>query len=144
MLRPTSSIVRNAVFNILNDLSGKNFLDLFCGTGQMGITAEEKGAEVVYVDINYRNIIKLKHKVKGKLIKADALKFLKRFKGYFDIIYADPPYNYKFYGKLIELALLKLKEGGIFILEHDKRKKFEADSEKRYGDTVISLWFKDA
>lgn len=142
-LRPTSSLVRDAVFNMLGNISDKLFLDLFCGTGQMGITAERKGAKVVYVDIKDRNIRNLKGKVRGRLVRKDALRFLKNWEGKFDIIYADPPYNYKHYEKLIDLSLSKLKEGGVFILEHDKRRRFNAYKERRYGDTVLSIWVKD-
>ncbi len=142
-LRPTSSLVKNALFNILGNISGKEFLDLFCGTGQIGMEAEKRGAKVVYVDISRKNIDRLKGKVKGKLVKSDAINFLKKYKGNFDIIFADPPYGYEYYDKLIYFCLDKLKSDGIFILEHDKRIKFDADNTRQYGDTVLSFWIKD-
>ena len=48
-IRPTSDLVKQAVFNILGDIEGLIFFDLFAGTGQMGIAAEERGAEVIFV-----------------------------------------------------------------------------------------------
>ncbi len=142
-LRPTSSIVKNALFNIVGDIRGKKFLDLFCGTGQIGKKAEELGADVTFVDISWVNIKNLKGKVKGKLVKGDALSFLKRDKSTYHIIFADPPYDYSGYAELIDLALSRLEKGGLFILEHDKRKYFDADKRKVYGDTALSVWIKD-
>jgi len=141
-LRPTSSVVKNALFNIIGDIKGKKFLDLFCGTGQIGLKAEEKGADVTFVDIDWRNIRKLREKVKGKVVRAEALSFLRKDKSAYGVIFADPPYNYDRYDELIYLALTRLEKDGLFILEHDKRKSFDADKIKIYGDTALSIWIK--
>jgi len=147
--RPTSAKVRQALFNILFDISGESFLDLFAGTGQVGITALEKGADYVcFVEKNRKRLEEIKKRLQGKsgkwkVINQDALRFLKNYTGEaFDIIFADPPYDYKDYNKLIELSLKNLQEGGVFILEHRADKNFGADKEKRYGDTVLSFWRK--
>ncbi|WP_029522040.1 RsmD family RNA methyltransferase [Persephonella sp. KM09-Lau-8] len=148
-LRPTSSKVRQALFNILYDVSGERFLDLFAGTGEIGITALKKGAEFVYfVEKNRKRAEEIKRKAlkfskNFKVVPVDALKFLKTYKDQpFDIIFADPPYNYKEYDKLIDMALKKLADGGVFILEHRSDKHFGADEERKYGDTVLSFWRK--
>ncbi|WP_297454586.1 RsmD family RNA methyltransferase [Persephonella sp.] len=148
-LRPTSSKVRQALFNILYDVSGERFLDLFAGTGEIGITALKKGAEFVYfVEKNRKRAEDIKKKASKfsknfKVVPVDALKFLKTYKDQpFDIIFADPPYNYKDYDKLIDMALKKLADGGVFILEHRSNKHFGADEERKYGDTVLSFWRK--
>lgn len=146
-LRPTSSKVRQALFNILFDISDLNFLDLFAGTGEIGLTAIKKGAkQVTFVEIEKRRCADIKKKApkNSKVICSDALKFLRNYKGKpFDIIFADPPYNYKFYKELIKEALKHLSEGGIFILEHRADKHFDADEERKYGDTVLSFWRKE-
>ncbi len=86
----------------------------------------------------------IKKKTKsGKVITADALSFLRKGKEKFHIIFADPPYAYDKYDKLIDLALSRLEEGGVFILEHDKRRSFNAPEERKYGDTVLSIWVKE-
>lgn len=143
-LRPTSSKVRQALFNILYDVSGLSFLDLFAGTGEVGLTAFKKGAkDITFVELDKRRCFDLKKKApkNSKVICGDALKFLKNYKGEeFDIIFADPPYNYKFYDELIKQALKKLSEGGVFILEHRSDKHFNADEERKYGDTILSFW----
>ncbi len=148
-LRPTSNLVRQALFNILYDISDTYFADLFAGTGEIGITALKKGSRyVVFVEKNKKRANEIKRKAlkvskNFKVIPTDALKFLKTYKGEpFDIIFADPPYNYKQYNQLIELSLKHLKKGGIFILEHRADKTFGADEERRYGDTVLSFWRK--
>ncbi|GAB6066341.1 16S rRNA (guanine(966)-N(2))-methyltransferase RsmD [Aquifex pyrophilus] len=143
-MRPTQSIVKNAIFNILGDISGLRFLDLFAGTGQIGLEAERRGADVVFVEKNRKLAEEIKKKTKkGKVVVGDALSFLRRTKEKFHVIFADPPYAYDKYDELIRLALSRLEEGGVFILEHDKRKSFNAPEERRYGDTVLSIWVKE-
>jgi 16S rRNA (guanine(966)-N(2))-methyltransferase RsmD len=143
-LRPTSNKVRQALFNILYDVSGLDFLDLFAGTGEVGLTALKKGANfVVFVEIEKRRCSDIRKKIpkNSKVFCSDALKFLRNYKGKpFDIIFADPPYNYKFYKELINEALKHLSNGGIFILEHRADKHFGADEERKYGDTILSFW----
>jgi len=141
-LRPTSSLVKSALFNILGDLSGLTFVDLFAGTGGVGLEAERRGANVIYVEKDPRRSAELRGKVKGKVVRGDSLRFLKTFKEEADVIFADPPYSFKDYDKLISLALERLSAEGIFILEHDKRRNFSCDQRRVYGDTVISIWRK--
>ncbi|HAV39979.1 MAG: RsmD family RNA methyltransferase [Aquificota bacterium] len=141
-IRPTSDLVKQAVFNILGDIEGLIFFDLFAGTGQMGIAAEERGAEVIFVEKNPKIAGKIRQKSKGKVIIDDVLKFLEHTEHRADVIFADPPYDYEFYDKLIELAIKNLQEGGIFILEHSKKLDFSAEKKKIYGDTALSIWRK--
>ena len=148
-IRPTSNLVKQALFNILYDVSDLNFADLFAGTGEIGITALKKGAnQVIFVEKDKKRATDIKKKIQSlngnfKVFSYDVLKFLKNHKGEpFDVIFADPPYNYKKYKELIELSLKNLKEDGIFILEHRKDKHFNPDEERQYGDTVLSIWRK--
>jgi len=148
-LRPTSSKVKLAIFNILYDVSDKTFLDLFAGTGEIGLTALKKGAEhSTFVELNKKRANDIKKRVSKEfsnfaVIPTDSLKFLKKTDKKFDIIFADPPYNYKSYELLIEEALKKLSDGGVFILEHKADKTFNADKTKKYGDTKLSIWYKE-
>ena len=143
-LRPTSSLVKNALFNILGDIEGLYFVDLFAGTGQVGLEAERRGARVIYVEKDPKRVEEIKKRAKGKVIRGDVLKVLERLEEQPDIIFADPPYNFDMYKALIEKSVRALSPGGLFILEHDKRKSFDADEERRYGDTVLSFWRKVA
>jgi len=142
-LRPTSSIVKNALFNILGDIEDLVFLDLFAGTGQIGLEAERRGANVIYVEKSSKLADSIRKKAKGKVIRGDVLRLIDRIEPRPDIIFADPPYNFEHYKLLIDKALRVLKPGGVFILEHDKRRSFGADEERTYGDTVISIWRKE-
>ena len=154
-LRPTSNLVKQAIFNILYTVKDKDFLDLFAGTGQIGSAALEKGANSVsFVDIERERINRIKEKLKNKknvkFITKDALKYQKEQpEETFDIIFADPPYDYKLYDKLIRESLRVLKAGGTLIVEH----KFKNDlshieqefykESRKYGDTAISFWRKE-
>lgn len=142
-MRPTPSLVKNALFNILGDISGLIFLDLFAGTGQIGLEAQRRGARVIFVEKNPKRVQDIKKKTTSKVVKADAVEFLRRFKGKAHIIFADPPYNFDRYEDLIREALKVLDEGGVFILEHFKKVSFEAQEERKYGDTVLSFWRKE-
>ncbi len=135
-------MVKNALFNILGDIEGLRFIDLFAGTGQIGMEALRRGAKVVFVEKNPRLAREIKEKTQAKVITGDALKALGRI-GEADIVFADPPYSYQSYPQLINKALSVLSCGGIFILEHDKRKEFGAKQVRRYGDTRLSLWIKE-
>ncbi len=141
-LRPTSSIVKNALFNILGDLEGLDFVDLFAGTGQVGLEAERRGANVTFVEKNPRLAREIKKRSKGKVITGDVMKVLGKLKA--DIVFADPPYSFEAYETLIKRATDALRPGGIFILEHDRRRSFGAPEERTYGDTVLSMWRKEA
>lgn len=145
-LRPTKSIVKNAIFNILGDVSELKFLDLFAGTGQIGLEAEKRGAKVTFVEKNRKFAQEIKKKTKsGKVITGDAFKFLENTQEKFHVIFADPPYllSDKDYERLIKLALSKLEDGGVFILEHEKKRRFNAPEERQYSDTLLSIWPKE-
>lgn len=142
-VRPTSELVKQAVFNMLGDIDGCIFFDLFAGTGQMGMWAEKQGAQVIFVEKNPKIAARIREKTEGNVFIMDALKFLELTDSYADIIFADPPYSYEKYEVLIDLCLKKLTEGGIFILEHSSKLDFGAPKKKIYGDTALSLWRKE-
>ena len=141
-LRPTSSIVKNALFNILGDIEGLTFLDLFAGTGQIGLEAERRGAKVLFVEKNQKFAEEISRKAQGRVLRGDVLKILGKLREEPEIIFADPPYSFEQYKELIKRSMSLLAIGGVFILEHDKRQSFGAHEERRYGDTVLSLWRK--
>ncbi|MEC8767762.1 MAG: 16S rRNA (guanine(966)-N(2))-methyltransferase RsmD, partial [Actinomycetota bacterium] len=104
-IRPTKDRVKEAIFNSLHSyglVNDKSFLDLFSGTGSLGIEALSRGANsVVFVDNNQEaidcitlNVKKLNYGSVSKILKTDALNFLKK-EEYFDIALIDPPYKYE-------------------------------------------------
>ena len=101
LTRPTADRVKEALFSIINfDLPGAAVLDLFGGTGQLGIEALSRGAKsAVFVDAREdacrlirENLKRTKLEGQGKAVRSDYLDYLKRTREKFDIILLDPPY----------------------------------------------------
>lgn len=158
-IRPTSDKVKGAIFNILSSVEDKKILDLFAGSGALGIEALSRGAqEVVFVDNSFssldlirKNLEKLGFEDKSKLIKKNVLRFLKgEFKGRFDLILADPPYGKGFCQRVLEILSEKevLNPVGVLVIEHHKKEKIEKLEnfillrERKYGDTLVSFFRK--
>ncbi len=161
-IRPTADRVKESVFNILGYcFEGTRVLDLFSGTGNLGIEAWSRGADsVVFVD-NNRNSLQLLEKNINKAgvsefvtaIHGDAEKIIKRLaqQGYkFNYIFCDPPYN-KGYANSILSTLDKndiLKCNGMIIMEHAKEELVDLTilnrlllfRKEQYGDTTISFF----
>lgn len=155
--RPTSDMVREALFNILYSVSNKTFLDLFGGTGAVGLEALSRGAkEVVIVDKNKEaiNIINKNVKACGEnnikvlnLDYLDALKKLNNLNSKFDVVFIDPPYSTDFAEKAIEFLINSnlIDENSIIVWEHDKTKltiNIEGSqiiAQKRYGIKYLTI-----
>ena len=99
--RPTTDRVKEALFSIINfDIPGAKVLDLFGGTGQLGIEALSRGAaSAVFVDAREEscrlireNLKRTKLEGEGKVVRSDYLEYLSRCREQFDIILLDPPY----------------------------------------------------
>jgi 16S rRNA (guanine(966)-N(2))-methyltransferase RsmD len=150
-LRPTTDMVRESLFNILSNrisFSGITAADLFCGTGSFGFECISRGAEsCVFVDKNtgyaLSNGEMLGVKDKCIFIKSDAIKFLSdEPENKFNIIFADPPYIYEKYEKLIDAAS---KHDTVFVLEHKSGERFTSHREnillqKKHGITEITIF----
>ena len=124
-IRPTADRVKESVFNIIQgDVEGRMCLDLFSGTGQMGIEALSRGAaSCTFVDAD-RDAVKLTKRnletvqLPGEVLRCDALRFLESGEKY-DLIFIDPPYHAGLYDKVLERikAFDKLHTGGIMVVE---------------------------
>jgi 16S rRNA (guanine966-N2)-methyltransferase len=158
-IRPTSDKVKGAIFNILSSVEDKKVLDLFAGSGALGIEALSRGAqEAVFVDNSFssldlirKNLEKLGFREKSSLIKKNVLRFLKgEAEGKFDLILADPPYGKGLCQKVLEILAEKdsLIADGVLVIEHHKKEKIEklgnfiSLQEKKYGDTLVSFFRK--
>lgn len=159
--RPTADRVKEAVFSILQfDLPGTKVLDLFGGTGQLGIEAISRGANcAVFVDFSEKacalikeNLRRCKMENEGRVVRCDYLEFLARNRDNFDIILLDPPYAEVF----LENAIKKiseidiLKSGGIIVAERPVEKPldvilpgFSRSKDYKYGKTIITVYRKD-
>ncbi len=143
--RPTLSKVRMALFNTLQsliDFKDSSFLDMFAGSGIMGLEALSRGFLKVTAIENNPKIFKVledNYKKIGEkqiLLKGDSLKVIP--KEYFDVVYIDPPY----YAGIYEQALLALPECNIVILEHTTEidfSNYELIKQKKYGDKFLTF-----
>ncbi len=159
--RPTTDRVKEAMFSILHfDLPGAEVLDLFGGTGQLGIEALSRGAaRTVFVDAAERacelireNLRRCKMEQEATVVRADYLQYLSRCREKFDIVLLDPPYAEVFLEnalkKLTEIDILK--SGGIIVAERPLGKElpavfagFSRSKDYKYGQTLVTLYRKD-
>ena len=157
-IRPTTDRVKEAVFNICQfDIEGRRVLDLFGGTGQLGIEAKSRGASEVDIVDDARDSIRLiRENVRAaglelRVVQADALAFL-RSCGSYDLIFIDPPYG----SGLAEKALAQIKafdilsNGGIIICETGAETSlpipqppYYLKKEYRYGKVKLTTFTKD-
>lgn len=150
--RPTLSKVRMSVFNSLySELStfeNKTFLDMFGGSGIMGLEALSRGFKSVTVFEKNRQsaeIIKNNYKTLGlkpNLMIGDSLKLIQKITDNFDVIYIDPPYTSGVY----EQCLTQIHNANIIILEHSTEVSttgYNIIKQKKYGDTFITFLKKE-
>ena len=149
-VRPTADRVREAVFSILGDVAGTRVLDLYCGTGAMGIEAVSRGAaSAELVDTKpapaRNNVDALGIDDRCTVVRADALEHLRRLDGPFDLVFCDPPYRLadRLAVQLQEAIPPRLAEEGRLIVESATRAPIELElpliTERRYGDTLIRV-----
>ena len=151
-IRPTTDMVKEAVFSIIQfDVPGRRVLDLFAGTGQLGIEALSRGAaECVFVDASAEAVSLVKRNLEhcdleGKVVRGDSLAYLSRC-GKFDILFVDPPYHAGLYDKILENVFKFdiINEGGIIVVETMRDEVLPAplppySLRKRYNYGKVSL-----
>jgi 16S rRNA (guanine966-N2)-methyltransferase len=159
-IRPTSDRVKKSLFDILHPVTGKSFLDLFAGSGNVGLESLSRGAlhavfverDLRLVEVIRKSLAQLAYIAKAEVIAASAEKGLGRLvqqKRRFDLIFADPPYDE---GLVLEtLEWLDkgdlLAQNGIVVLQHSIRESPEGlqlrtlavTDQRRYGDTMLSF-----
>ncbi len=158
-IRPTQDKVRKAIFDILGDLSGLTFLELYAGSGAVGFEALSRGiAELTMVECDHNSILAIKKNM--ELLKVSAcnlyyleaekvVKLLARDKKTFDIIFFDPPYNKEISKKILQTLECYdiLAPNGLIVAQHPKTELLPKDSlsfslikEAKYGDTWLSIF----
>ena len=158
--RPTTDRVKVSMFNIIQfEIEGREVLDLFGGSGALGIEALSRGADhAVIVDhdpeavsIIRDNLRRTKLQDRAEVVRADYLSYLNSCKKQFDLVFLDPPYA----EKVLENAIKRiseidiLKSGGIIVTERPAGKLLDCEypglersKDYRYGKTVITLFRK--
>ncbi|HBT20039.1 MAG TPA: 16S rRNA (guanine(966)-N(2))-methyltransferase RsmD [Peptococcaceae bacterium] len=161
IIRPTSDRVKEAIFNILGEkVQNSRVLDLFCGTGSLGLEALSRGAShVVFVDKSSLSLKLVKSNLeligeceKALLIKSDVFKAFGRLaaeKKVFDVVFVDPPYKERFHKAILEELALKglMEKEGVVVYETSKKYEFAEPiplfvmtRSKGYGDTKVSFF----
>jgi 16S rRNA (guanine966-N2)-methyltransferase len=149
--RPTADRVREALFSMLGGVTGARVLDLYAGSGALGIEALSRGAaSAVFVERDPRAAAAIQANLdavgaEGEVGRVDALAFLKRRSGPFDLVFCDPPYDCgpRIAGSLAERLPALLSEHARIVTESDKRSPLELPfpliRERTYGDTRIAI-----
>ncbi len=158
-VRPTGAKIRQAFFNILAaKIESARFLDVFAGTGMMGLEALSRGCEsVVFVEESRRMTCAIQNSLvtlgyEAEVMTGDFRRLLPAFAGQeFDIVFADPPYKTPF-GKLVVEAIDRqdlLAPDGVLVVEHLRGFQFPEDMERltrvdqrTYGQTGLSFFRK--
>lgn len=159
--RPTADRVKEALFSVINfDIPGMDVLDLFGGTGQLGIEALSRGAKsAVFVDAGEaacklirENLKRTKLEDQAKVVRSDYLRYLRSCKQKFGIIFLDPPYAEVFLENALKCIteIDILQSGGIIVAERPLEKELSLDfvgytrsKDYKYGKTLITLYHKE-
>jgi 16S rRNA (guanine966-N2)-methyltransferase len=149
--RPTADRVREALFSMLGDVSGARVLDLYAGSGALGIEALSRGAEsAVFVERDQQALTALRRNLEAvgadaDVRRQDVLRFLARSEGTFDLVFCDPPYDdAPGAADALSDALPGLaSERARIVTESDKRNPLVLTLpllvERAYGDTRIAI-----
>ena len=159
--RPTTDRVKEALFSVIQfDIPGANVLDLFGGTGQLGIEALSRGAkQAVFIDESDKacklireNLKRTKLEQQGSVLRSDYMAYLARCNEKFNLIFLDPPYAEVF----LENSLKRITEidilqsGGIIVTERPLGKElffefqgYTRSKDYKYGNTLVTLYRKD-
>lgn len=153
-IRPTTEMIRAAIFNIIGDrIINARVVDFFCGAGALGIEALSRGAKVVYFfEKSQATLSYLKNNLAGlsgvTVVRGDVLKRIKIIKNkQFEIIITDPPYLKGLINLFINCVILNniLAKNGLIVLQHHKKEEINLPEElfisqqKRHGDTLITI-----
>jgi 16S rRNA (guanine966-N2)-methyltransferase len=153
--RPPLALIRESVFNVLGGwVSGKSVLDLFAGSGSMGIEAMSRGAARVHavdnarrsVGMVRRNLEKLGLAGSSVVTRQDAVDFVGSWQGgCFDLVFVDPPFLSGKVGEVLRVlpSANILSQDGVLICRHHRREEvsvplgFEVFKKRKFGESVV-------
>ncbi|MCL2513272.1 MAG: 16S rRNA (guanine(966)-N(2))-methyltransferase RsmD [Oscillospiraceae bacterium] len=155
-VRPTGAITKEAVFSIIQfDIEGRRVLDLFAGTGQLGIEALSRGAEhCVFTDISNESVKLVKKNIEitgfkdnSSVLRAEALSYLSSVSDKFGIVFLDPPYSGELLLKALERIDRVMEDGGVIVCESaaktvlpENAGRFAKQKTYFYGNTDIHIY----
>ncbi len=155
-IRPTADRVKESLFNILSfKIAGANVLDLFCGSGNLGLECLSRGAERVHfndasaasIGVLTKNVSALGEQSTCKITRCDYLACLTSVNDRFGLIFIDPPYADDYGEKALKIISARrlLTDGGVAVYERDRAFAGEIDGlekydERKYGKTYITFF----
>ncbi|MBS3970430.1 MAG: 16S rRNA (guanine(966)-N(2))-methyltransferase RsmD [Clostridia bacterium] len=155
-IRPTSDRVKEAIFNTISPLVAQSdFLDLFAGTGNIGIEALSRGAKsCTFVDKSLQAIKCIKNNLsntgfedRSTIMLGDSRTIIAKLTQTYDIIFLDPPYGYDLVMPIMKKLKLLLKEEGIIVVETENKIELPSQCDtfrllktSRYGDTQVGYY----
>ena len=156
IVRPTTDKVKGAVFSSVQfEIEGRDFIDVFAGSGQMGIEALSRGARsAVFLDSSKKAIAVIERNLKvtnlqqfATVICADSVAYLKNTTREFDVAFLDPPYNKGILQEALPIIAQRMKKTGVIICESalndnllQKYYNFTLDRERTYGKIRVSTY----
>lgn len=158
LVRPTTDRVKEAIFSAIQfEIEGRTVLDLFAGSGQLGIEALSRGAaECWFADSAAQSISVVRKNVehtgfteRSHIANMPFSAFLKSAKARFDVALLDPPYERRLIQKALPLVIEKMNDGGVIVCEHEKEcvlphneGGWEIVKVLRHGTTSVSVYRK--
>ena len=153
--RPTSQRIKEAQFSVIQFLvEGSVVLDLFAGTGQLGIEALSRGAiEAVFVDndddaikVIRNNLKKTYFTNKAKVVKSDVFRYISNLRREFDIVFVDAPYGIKHTSRVVQMIGSHIAENGIVLCETELNAFMPEETEdlklsKQYRYSQSMIWY---
>ena len=155
-IRPTADRVKENLFNILGvSVKGAKILDLFCGSGNLGLESLSRGADSAHFNdiskdslaVLKKNIAAVKEEARCTVTNLDYLTYLKTTRESFDIIFIDPPYRFDYGEEALKVISQRrlLKESGVAIYERDRTfggniDGLESYDERKYGKTYLTFF----
>ena len=155
-VRPTTDRVKEAVFSIIQfEVQAAKVLDLFAGSGQMGIEALSRGAKLaVFVDQSRQSLEVVRENLKStgltagsRVVTMDYKSFLVGCKDRFDIAFLDPPYHQGLLKEALPLVAACMESGGVILCEHQKGEElpetvvdFKLQKQYNYGKITVTAY----
>lgn len=155
-VRPTAEKVKESIFSAIQfEIEGARMLDLFCGSGQMGIEGLSRGASVcTFVDndrrsieVTKKNLINVGLFSSARVIQSDFLSFLSGGKEQYDIAFLDPPYSQGMLQQALPLLVRRMNPAGVILCEHEAKdilpeeaEGFTRKKEYSYGRMKITTY----
>ena len=155
-VRPTTDMVKEAIFSTVQfEIEGSVVLDLFSGSGQMGIEALSRGAAYAYFvdsarnscDITRDNLLSTDLQTNSRVANMDSIDFLKNAKYTFDLAFLDPPYKKGLIEKALSLLESKMSDTGKVLCEHEvglelpqQVGKLSINKKYKYGKIEVTMY----